>query len=196
MSLSETTRPLVSDLIASRAHHILEMPPRLILLAPQAGTRHVEAGKMLRLARFGHVEWEYGAMALTVIGKDQPELVGPAVRPFIKDIAKGIEGYHCNYAAEAEFLIRVLIEMAPEIWKDVLLALDAELAEESLANCLAEGRGHRRAAALVVNSAQQTGGQVGKMARRLRKRFPKSSFPSDRLPRYVARRRRHARRRK
>ena len=62
--------------------------------------------------------------------------------------------------------------MVPSIWEDILLSLDIERAEESLANCLADGSGHRRAAALVVDSAQQTGGQVGEMARRLRKRFP------------------------
>ena len=196
MSMSETTRPLVSDFIALRADRILEMPPRLILLVPRVGTEHVRAGKVLRLAKFGHVEWEFGAIALTLIGEDQPELVEPAVRPFVDDVAKGIESYHRNYAAEAEFLIRVLMEMAPEVWEDILLALDAHLAEESLANCLAEGRGHRRAAALVVDSAQRTRGQVGEMARRLRKRFPKSSVPSDRVPRYVSRRRRRARRRK
>ena len=41
LSLSETTRPLVSDFIASRADRILEMPPRLILLAPRVGADHL-----------------------------------------------------------------------------------------------------------------------------------------------------------
>ena len=181
MSMSETTGPLVSNLIASRADQIVEMPPRLILLAPRVVTEHVEAGKMLRLVKFGHVEWELGAVALLQIGEDHPKLVGPAVRPFVQNIAKGIEGYDRNHAAEAELLIRVLIEMVPTIWEDVLLALDTELAEQSLANCLSEGRGHRRAAALVVDSAQQSGGQVGEMARRLRKRFPKSSIPQTKI---------------
>lgn len=129
-------------------------------------------------------------MAIAVIGKNQLELVGPVVKPYVDDIAKGIEGYHLSDADKAELLIRVLIEMAPEVWESIVLALDAELAEESLANCLTKGSGHRRAAALVVDSAQRAHGQVGEMARRLRKRFPKSSVPPDRPPRYLSRRRR------
>lgn len=193
MSMSETTRPLVSDLIAARAEYILEMPPNLVLIAPQVGIMHVKAGKKLRLADFGHVEWEFGTIALVRIGEDHPELVGPTVKPFVDEIAKDIESYHRNEADEAELLIRVLIEMAPEVWEKIVLALDAELAAESLANCLAKGSGHRRAAALVVDSAQRARGQVGEMARRLRKRFPKSSVPPDRLPRHVSRRIRRAR---
>ena len=196
LSLSETTRQLVSDFIALRAGRIEKMPPRLVLLAPRVGTEHVKAGKRLRLAEFDHVEWEIGALALSLIGEDQPELVAQAVRPFVDDIAKGIANYHRNHADEAEFLIRMLIEMAPDVWEDVLLALDAEVAEESLANCLVEGRGHRRAAALVVDSAQEVGGHIGQMARRLRKRFPRASVPLETPPRYLARRRRRSRRRK
>ena len=189
LSLSETTRPWVSDFIASRADRILEMPPRLILLAPGVGTEHLKAGKKLRLAKFSHVEWEMGAVALSLVGADQPELVAPAVRPFVNDIAKDIVCYHRNEADEAEFLIRVLVEMAPNVWEDILLALDVAVAEESLTNCLAKGRGHRRAAALVVDTAQRIRGDIGEMARRLRKRFPKASVPSETPPRYVSSRR-------
>ena len=189
LSLSETTRPLVSDFIASRADRILEMPPRLILLAPRVGADHLKAGKKLRLAKFDHVDWEMGAGALYLVGTDRPELVAPAVRPFVDDIAKGIVSYHRNEANEAEFLIRVLIEMAPNVWEDILLALDVAVAEESLTNCLAKGRGHRRAAALVLDTAQRIRGDIGEMARRLRKRFPKASVPSETPPTYVSGRR-------
>lgn len=196
MSLSDATRKLVSDFIASHANRIEEMPPRLVLLAPRVGTEHLQAGKKLRLAQFNHVAWESGAIALALIGEDQPELVPPAATPFVDEIAKGVESYDRNYAGEAEFLIHVLLEMAPTVWKDILFAVDTELAEKSLANCLAKGGAHRRAAALVVDSALQTCGPVGQLARRLRKRFPKSSIPSDRPPTYVSRRRRRARRQK
>ena len=183
LSLSDNTRPLVSDFIASRADRILEMPPRLILLAPQVGTEHVKAGKRLRLAKFSHVEWEVGAGALYLLGTDQPGLVAQAVRPFVNDITKGIESYHRNEADAAEFLILVLLEMAPDVWEDILLALDVAVAEKSLTNCLSKGREHRRSAALVVDTAQRIPGDIGEMARRLRKRFPKSSVPSETPPR-------------
>ena len=112
--------------------------------------------------------------------------MAPAVRPFVDDIAKGIVSYHRNEANEAEFLIRVLIEMAPNVWEDILLALDVAVAEESLTNCLAKGRRHRRAAALVLDTAQRIRGDIGEMARRLRKRVPKASVPSATPPTYVS----------
>ena len=182
LALSDTTRPLVSDFIASRADRIMELPPRLILLAPQVGTEHVKAGKTLRLAEFGHVKWEVGAGALHLLGTDKPELVAQAVRPFVNVIAKGIEDYHRNEADAAEFLILVLLEMAPKVWEDILLALDVAVAEKSLTNCLSKGREHRRSAALVVDTAKSIRGDIGEMARRLRKRFPKSSVPLETPP--------------
>ena len=168
------------------------MPPRLFLLAPRVGTKHLEAGKHLRLAKFSHVEWESGAVALMLIAEDRPELVSPAVKPFVDVIASGIAGYHRDYTGEAESLIRVLIEMAPKVWEDVLLALDVKVAEESLAICLSLSRRHRRAAALVVDSAQRMRGDIGEMGRRLRRRFPKASVPSKAPSRYVSPRRRRA----
>ena len=78
---------------------------------------------------------------------------------------------------EAEFLIQVLIELAPNLWEDVLLRLDSVLPEEGLSSCLRQGGRHRRMAALVVHSAHLRTSQFGDVARRLRKRFPKSSIP-------------------
>lgn len=178
LSLSQATRTLVSDFIASRADRILQMPPGLVLLAPQVGIEHVKAGKRLRLAESSHVWWVVGAGALYLVGKDQPELVTQTVRPFVNDIAKSIENYHRDGTGPAEFLICVLMEMAPNVWKNMLLALDATAAEECLTDCLTKGREHRRTAALVVESARTIRGDIGEMARRLRKRFPKTSVPS------------------
>ncbi|MCY4513985.1 MAG: hypothetical protein OXC69_02420 [Candidatus Tectomicrobia bacterium] len=185
LSLSETTRVLVSDLIASRADSILKMPPRMILLAPQVGAEHVKTGKMLRLAKLSLLDWELVAEALYLIGTDQPDLVAQGVRPFVNDIAKGIESYHRNEAASAELLVCVLIEMAPKVWDEILLALDVAAAEQSLAYCLSKGRRHRRMAALVVDTAQGIRGDIGEMVLRLRKRFPKASIPSDTSQRKV-----------
>ena len=115
LSLTDNTRSLVANFIALRADSILAMPPRLFLLAPRAGIKHLESGKRLRLAVSNHVEWESGALALAQIAEDRPELVPPAVKPFVDVIASGIAGYHRDYTDEAELLIRVLIELAPEV---------------------------------------------------------------------------------
>ena len=143
--------------------------------------RLLEAGKHLRLAKSSHDEWKSSAVALVLIAENRPELVPPADESFVDAIACVIAGHHRDYTDEAELLIRVLIEVAPKVWKDVLLALDVRVAEESLAVCLSQGRRHRRAAALVVDSARRMRGDIGKMGRGLRRRFPKASVPSKAL---------------
>lgn len=193
LSLSEVTRPLVADFIASHADQIQDLPPRLVLLAPQVGIEHVAAGKSLRLGRHGYVEWEMGAIALALIGEDRPELVAAAVKPFVGNIAKSLAGYSRNHADEAEYLIRLLIDKAPEVWGDIVAALDVDAAEKSFADCLIQGRGHRRVAALAIDAAIRMNGHVGEMAQRLRKRFPKASIPPEAAPKYVPRRRRRIR---
>ena len=75
LSLTDTTRSLVSEFIALRADSILAMPPRLFLLAPRTGIKHLEAGKQLRLAESNHVEWDSGGAALALIAEDRLELV-------------------------------------------------------------------------------------------------------------------------
>lgn len=196
LSLHEATRAIVADFIAARADRIQELPPRLVLLAPEAGIAHVAAGKRLRLARFGHLEWDMGALALYIIGESRPDLVEAAARPFIGNIAKSLESYNRNFAGEAEPLIRVLIDKAPSVWAEVLSTLDVDVSEKSLVDCLGKGGSHQRAAALVIESALQMEGPIREMAHRLRKRFPKGSIPPTASPLYVSRRRRRSRRTK
>ena len=72
------------------------------------------------------------------------------------------------------------------------MTLDVKVVEESLAACLSQGRRHRRAAALVVDSARRMPGEIGEMGRRLRRRFPKASVPPTAPWRYMFPRRRRA----
>lgn len=194
LSMREAARSMVSEFIASRADQIVEMPPRLVLLAPEIGIAHVAAGKRLALAKHGHVEWEMGAVALYLIGEARPDLIAPAVKPFVGEIAKSLASYDRNHTGEAHFLFRLLIEKAPEVWREVLSALDVNAVERSLAACLRMDAGHRHAAAVVVHSAIGMSGAIGAVAERLRTRFPKASVPTDTPPKYVSRRKRRARR--
>jgi hypothetical protein len=196
LSMREAARSMVSEFIASRADQIVEMPPRLVLLAPEVGIAHVAAGKRLTLAKHGHVEWEMGAVALYLIGEARPDLIAPAVKPFVGEIAKSLASYDRNHTGDAHFLFHLLIEKAPEVWREVLSALDVDAVERSLVACLRMDAGHRHAAAMVVNSAIGVSGAIGAMAQRVRTRFPKASVPTDTPPKYVSRRKRRARRRK
>ncbi|MEH3122801.1 MAG: hypothetical protein PGN16_12610 [Sphingomonas phyllosphaerae] len=196
LSMREAARSMVSEFIASRADQIVEMPPRFVLLAPEVGIAHVAAGKRLTLAKHGHVEWEMGAVALYLIGEARPDLIAPAVKPFVGEIANSLSSYDRNHAGDAHFLFRLLIDKAPEVWRKVLSALDVDAVERSLAACFRMDASHRHAAAVVVDSAIGKSDAIAAMAQRLRTRFPKASVPTDTPPKHVSRRKRRARGRK
>jgi hypothetical protein len=190
------TRHLVQKFISDRADRIVHFPPRLMLMVPEVGLAHLAKGGSLRLAQYDHLSWDTGGVALAIIAEARPELVDQAVTPFVNNIARGVTNYNRDFTGPAEGLVRVVIEHAHVIWREVLAKLDPAVAEKNLADCLAGDEDHRRTAAAVIESAITLDGPVGDMARRLRTRFPKASTAPTDTPRFSRRRGRSCRKRK
>ena len=190
------TRPLVRKFIADRAGRVVDFPPRLMLMVPEVGLAHLAKGGSLRLEQYGHLSWDFGGIALTIIAEELPELVEQAVTPFVDAIARGVTNYNRDYTGPAEGLVRVVIEHAPVAWREVLAKLDPTLAEKNLAECIREDEDHRRTAAAVIESAITLDDPVGDMARRLRSRFPRASIAPTDTPRFSRPRGRSRRKRK
>lgn len=190
------TRHLVQKFISDRAGRIVHFPPRLMLMVPEVGLAHLAKGGSLRLAQYDHLSWDTGGVALAIIAEARPELVDQAVTPFVNNIARGVTNYNRDFTGPAEGLVRVVIEHAHVIWREVLAKLDPAVAEKNLADCLAGDEDHRRTAAAVIESAITLDGPVGDMARRLRTRFPKASTAPTDTPRFSRRRGRSCRKRK
>jgi hypothetical protein len=53
-------RDAVADLLYRNLHRIVDLPPRLALIAPAAAFKHVESKKVVRLAQHSHYEWGLG----------------------------------------------------------------------------------------------------------------------------------------
>lgn len=187
LSLRPQTRHLVQEFIAYRAERIVHFPPRLMLMAPEVGIAHLARGETLRLAKYDHLSWDVGGVALAIVVKSRPELVEQAVAPFVDNIARGLANYSRNFTGPAEGLVRIVIEHAPLAWRGVLSKLDPAT-ENDLAKCLVGDEDHRRTAAAVVESALPLDGPIGDMARRLRLRFPKASAAPADAPSFTRRR--------
>lgn len=194
--LRPQTQHLVQAFISDRAERIVHFPPRLMMVAPEAGQAHLAKGGTLRLTHYGNLSWNFGGMALALVADARPELVEQVVNPYIDAIALGVMNYNRNFTGPAEGLVRVVIEYAPVAWRKVLTSLDPVIAQTSLAECLTIDEDHRRTAAAVIESAIALDDAVGEMARRLRARFPKASTPPTDEVRFSRRSRRLRRKRK
>lgn len=184
------THHFMQTFISERADRIVHFPPCLMLIAPEVGLAHLAKGGTLRLAQYGHLNWELSSITLAIIADARPELVEQAVAPFVDTIASGLTKYNRDFTGPAEDFVRVLIEHAPVAWREILAIIDPAIAEKNWAECLTRDEDHRRTAAAVIESAITLDGSVGDMARRLRARFPKASIAPTKTPRFGTRCRR------
>lgn len=186
----QPTRHLVQKFIHDRAHRIVHFPPRLMLLVPEVGIEHLAKGGLLRLAHYGHLSWDFGGAALFILAEARPDLVEQVVNPFVEELAKNVTKYNRDFTGPAEGFLRVIAEHAPVVWQKVLAKLDLTAAEINLAECLTKDEDHRRTAAVVIESALIRNDLVGDMARRLRRKYPKSSVAPTDSPHFGRRHRR------
>lgn len=181
------TQHIVQKFISNNADRIVHFPPRLVLMGSEIGITHLSKGGSLRLAQYNHVSWNLGGIALAIIAEKRPELVEPAVTPFVEDLVRGVARYNRDFTGPAEGFIRVIIEHAPVAWCEVLTKLDPAIAEETLTECLKADEDHRRTAASIIESAMSLDGPIGETAQRLRAKFPKASLAPTDAPRFTRR---------
>lgn len=181
------TQHIIQKFISNNADRIVHFPPRLVLMAPEIGITHLSKGGSLRLAQYNHVSWNLGGIALAIIAEERPELVEPAVTPFVEDLVRGVAKYNRDFTGPAEGFIRVIMEHAPVAWCEVLTKLDPAIAEVTLTECLKADEDHRRTAASIIESAMNLDGPIGETAQRLRGKFPKASLAPTDAPRFTRR---------
>ena len=102
--------------------------------------------------------------------------MGRVLAPFEEQIARALSAPNATFVDNTELMITLLLDKAPEFVTGVLSKIDVKVAEDGLADCLRKKEEHKRSAALLVEAAIELQGPTGKMARRLRQRFPKASI--------------------
>jgi hypothetical protein len=175
---AKASRPVVEAMIERNLDCIVTLPPRLALMAPKAGYRHVEGGRRIGLSGFGHFHWHAAVGVLAHFASERPHLVEWLLAPHEEAAGAVLSNEHPSWYQEATLFIHLVRQVAPASFERMLSAIDVSTAEKGWAATLkAKGDG-RRAAALLVESGIERSDQLGAMARHLRQRFPLRSRPS------------------
>jgi hypothetical protein len=170
-------RLAVETMIQRNLHRIVYLPPRLVLMAPNAGYKHIKSGKLITLARFGHFHWQEAACVLLRFAMDRPCLVERLLAPHEQAAGAVLSNKHPSWYQSATDFIHIVRQLADASFQRMLSAVDVAIAEEGWAATLAaKGKG-RRAVALLIDGAIERDDALGTMARRLRHRFPQRSRP-------------------
>jgi hypothetical protein len=170
-------RAAITALIERNAHRIEVLAPRLALMAPEVAYRHVEQGRRIALSSFDHVSWTLGAAVIAFFFEARPDLVDALLAPAEGAVARSLSQKHESWYREATIFIRIVRQVAPQSLQRILAQVDVTDAEIGWAAAISATAATRRTAALLIESALERTDQVGDMARRLRRRFPKQSAP-------------------
>jgi len=75
-------RKQVTEIVSRDLDRIVNFSPRVGCTMPEVVIRHVEAGKPVRLAQYGHFEFGFGAILVAQFAQLRPDLVENLLLPF------------------------------------------------------------------------------------------------------------------
>ncbi|MEO1964600.1 hypothetical protein [Hyphomonas sp.] len=185
ISATDKTRALAASFIENNLNHIVAMPPRWALVAPDAVVKHVKNGGQIQLCSHGHFEWDFAPYLIHALHEQCPECLPAVLAPCEETLANAVSATNASWLSEAAVSIFVLIDIAPDFLSKIIRQVDVAKAKQGWVACLrANDKASRRskygardAAALLIEFCLQMDSPVGELARDLRKRFPKASMP-------------------
>jgi hypothetical protein len=169
-------RRAVVGVIERNLFRISVLPPRLAIIAPNAGYKHVSMGRVIALSQHDHFDWRFSAGVLKDFAEECPSLVEKLLEPHLST-ASALMGRDPSFYRDAIEMIRLMRQVAPDAFSKLLTAIDPLTAENGWAAALKQGGDTRRVVALLIESAIGRRGDLGKLARNLRKSFPRLSLP-------------------
>ena len=174
---ANSCREKITKVIHDNLYRIEAFPPRLVLLAPNAAFTHAERGGHIRLAKYDHVDWGFGVGVLAYFSEERPNLLDGILKPSEITTGRAFSQVHPSWYAKAGDYVQLLSEVAPLSLQRVLNNVNAKGAEKGWGESLRSTAGPRRTAALLIESSLERQDEIGTLANKLRKRFPKSSVP-------------------
>lgn len=174
-----TCRETIARVIHDNLHRIEAFPPRLVLMAPNAAFTHAERGGLIRLTRYSHVDWRFGVAVLAYFSDERPNLLNAILEPSEITTGRVFSNAHPSWYREAADYVQLIRETAPLSLQRILDNVDVRGAEIGWTESLRSTSGPRRTVALLVESSLDRQDELGALASKLRKRFPKSSVPRD-----------------
>lgn len=167
----------IVQVIHDNLYRIEAFPPRLVIVAPNAAYEHVERGGLIRLAQYDQVDLWFGVAVIACFAKNRPNLLEAVLKPSEITTGRVFSRTNSSGYAESAKYVHLLRKEAPQSLQRILDAVDVHSAEKGWKASLRDGKGPRKTVALLVDSSLGRSDDLGKLAKRLRKRFPKSSVP-------------------
>jgi hypothetical protein len=177
---NKRARELVTEVVSRNRNRIVKFSPRVACMMPEVAIRHVESGRVVRLAQHFHYEFQFGAILVAQFAELRPDLVETLLAPFEQAGGTALSHENSSWFTDAAMFIEVIREAAPACLRRMLSAVDVQKAEAGWKDSLEKSGTARDAVALLIESALSREDTVGDMARKLRKNFPKRSQPKAR----------------
>ncbi len=174
---AKSSRDKIAHVIHDNLHRIEAFPPRLVIVAPNAAYEHAEEGGLIRLAQYDRVDWRFGVAVLTCFANERPNLLEAVLKPAEMSTGRNLSATHPSSYAEADEYVRLLGEITPLSLQRILDGVEVRGAEKGWTASLRDREGPRKTVAILVEASLGRTDELGKLAVRLRKRFPKSSVP-------------------
>jgi hypothetical protein len=184
---NKRARELVTEAVSRNLGRIESFSPRVEAMMPEVAIRHVEAGKIVRLAQHSHYGFEFGAILVGQFGQLRPDLIEKLLAPFERAAGAVLSNENASWFVRATMFVKVLCEAAPTSLQRLLSAVNVKKAEAGWTDSLEKGGDAQDTVALLIESALSRDDALGDMARKLRKNFPKRSLPRDRKGRRCSR---------
>lgn len=177
VSMDNESRKKAVSIIESHLNEIKVLPSRLAIVAPDLACLLIERGGQIAIGEDMSLNWKVAAYVIHQFGGLRPELVCELISPHESKAAKSLQSKQINIFDDADVFLRTLEKFAPEALTRILAMLESKAAEDAWSACFTKGGKPSRTAAILVENCITMAGEIGMVAKRLRKKYPKASIP-------------------
>lgn len=164
---TKSREPLIT-LIRNNLDRINAMPARLAVIAPELAVELVRQRRGIALARFDHVEWQYGAFIIALFVEKAPSLLHGVLAQCISTMAKSLSQPHESWYKEAAMMLEGMLEHAPASLQLVLDQVDVKSACVGWSAAWAAGGASRKAVKILLKAAKSRPDALGEFATHFR----------------------------
>jgi len=167
----------IAAIIDERLKGATVLSPRLALLSPKLMERHLDSKRVIGLGSHNHVDWVAGAVIVGDLVKSRLDLIPVILEPLVAPVSTILSKSHPSFWRDAHLFFHLIRQVAPEFLVRILDGVDASSAEPNWIAGIKSRADIRRATTVLVDAAAERDDDLGKMARRIRKRYPSLSKP-------------------
>ncbi len=172
---SVKSREPVVALIRNNLDRIDSMPARLAVIAPELAVEFVRQGRSIALARFDHVEWQYGVFVIALFVEKDPLLLPAVLAQCISTMAKCLQQPHESWYKESTTMLEGMLEHSPVSLQLVLDQVDVDKACVGWTAAWVAGGASRKTVTILLTATKGRSDALGGFARQFR--HPRKAKP-------------------